>query len=147
MFREESEGYAKLITELNQEPFEYASAGKLLEVIKSLIGCFNLDPNRVLDIILESFETRPEQHHLFIELLKSYMTNGNIICEILGYKYRYFSDTKTPASLYTITALLLQSSIIRLNDIYSWVSLGVEIRIFNRYIHCIFIQYYYYCNS
>lgn len=121
MFREESEGYAKLITELNQEPFEYASAGKLLEVIKSLIGCFNLDPNRVLDIILESFETRPEQHRLFIDLLKSYMPNGNVVCEILGYKYRYFSDTKTPQSLYTITALLLQSSIIRLDDIYTWV--------------------------
>lgn len=81
-----------------------------------------MDPNRVLDIILESFETRPEQHILFISLLKSYMPNGNIICEILGYKYRYFSDTKTPSSLYIITALLLQSDLIRLNDIYSWVS-------------------------
>lgn len=76
----------------------------------------------MLDIILESFETRPEQHHLFISLLKSYMPNGNIICEILGYKYRYFSDAQTPSSLYTITALLLQSELIHLNDIYSWVS-------------------------
>lgn len=81
-----------------------------------------MDPNRVLDIILESFETRPQQHHLFVSLLKSYMPNGNIICEILGYKYRYFSDGTTPTSLYTITALLLQSELIHLNDIYSWVS-------------------------
>lgn len=127
LFREESEGYAKLVTELNQEPLEYASASKILEIVKSLIGCFNLDPNRVLDIILESFETRPEQHKLFIELLKSYMPNGNIICEILGYKYRYFADVKTPSSLYVITALLLQSGIIRLNDIYSWVNIHLFI--------------------
>lgn len=86
------------------------------------IGCFNLDPNRVLDIILESFETRPEQNKLFIGLLKAYMPNGNIICEVLGYKYRHFSDTKTPGSLYIITALLLQSKIISLDDIFSWVS-------------------------
>ena len=33
----------------------------MIEVIKSLIGYFNLDPNRVLDIILESFECQPEQ--------------------------------------------------------------------------------------
>lgn len=120
MFREESEGYAKLITELNQD--DHVSVNKTLEIIKSLIGCFNLDPNRVLDIILESFETRPEQSKLFVALLQAYMPKGNIICEVLGYKYRYFSDTKTPHSLYLITALLLQSKIISLEDIYSWVS-------------------------
>lgn len=49
------------------------------------------------------------------------MPNGNIICEVLGYKYRHFSDTKTPSSLYIITALLLQSKIISLDEIYSWV--------------------------
>ena len=36
------------------------------------------------------------------------MPNANVICEILGYKYRYFHDTETPRSLYIITALLLQ---------------------------------------
>ncbi|XP_037040201.1 THO complex subunit 2 isoform X2 [Bradysia coprophila] len=122
LFREESEGYAKLITELNQDPTTNVSVDHLLKIITSLIGCFNLDPNRVLDIILESFETRPEQNKLFIGLLKAYMPNGNIICEVLGYKYRHFSDSKTPSSLYVITALLLQSKIISLDDIYSWLS-------------------------
>lgn len=120
MFREESEGYAKLITELNQD--DHVSAKKTLEIIKSLIGCFNLDPNRVLDIILESFETRPEQHAMYIALLRVYMPKGNVICEVLGYKYRYFADRKTPRSLYIITALLLQSGLIVLDDIYSWLS-------------------------
>lgn len=120
LFREESEGYAKLITELNQD--DHVSAKKTLEIIKSLIGCFNLDPNRVLDIILESFETRPEQHSMYIALLKVYMPKSNVICEVLGYKYRYFSGRKTPRSLYIITALLLQSGIIALDDIYSWLS-------------------------
>lgn len=132
LFREESEGYAKLITELNQD--DHVSVNKTLEIIKSLIGCFNLDPNRVLDIILESFETRPEQSKLFVALLRAYMPKGNIICEVLGYKYRYFSDTKTPHSLYLITALLLQSKIISLEDIYSWVSY----EILNLFKNCVF---------
>lgn len=38
LFREESEGYAKLITELNNESIEQTSVSKMLEIIKSLIG-------------------------------------------------------------------------------------------------------------
>lgn len=97
-------------------------------------GCFNLDPNRVLDIALESFETRPEQHRLFIELLRSYMPNANVICEILGYKYRYFADAETPRSLYIITALLLQCGLIRLDDIYTWVCQTEDFIYFSAFI-------------
>ena len=126
MFREESEGYAKLITELNQDfNSESVTLQKTLEIIKSLIGCFNLDPNRVLDILLESFETHREQSKLFIPLLEAYTADGNIICEVLGYKYRHFADNSgpaTPVSLYRVTALLLQHQVIQLDDIYNWLS-------------------------
>uniref|UniRef100_A0A182PCL3 THO complex subunit 2 n=1 Tax=Anopheles epiroticus TaxID=199890 RepID=A0A182PCL3_9DIPT len=123
LFREESEGYAKLITELNQEfNQETMTVQNVLEIIKSLIGCFNLDPNRVLDIILESFEARPEQDRIFIPLLQAYINDGNIICEVLGYKYRYFADVQTPESLFKVTALLLQHSVIKLDDIYAWLN-------------------------
>nr|XP_040234043.2 THO complex subunit 2 isoform X2 [Anopheles coluzzii] len=123
LFREESEGYAKLMTELNQEfNQETMTVQNVLEIIKSLIGCFNLDPNRVLDIILESFEARPEQDRIFIPLLQAYINDGNIICEVLGYKYRYFADAQTPGSLFKVTALLLQHGVIKLDDIYAWLN-------------------------
>lgn len=38
LFREESEGYAKLITELNNEAIQHTSVSKILEIVKSLIG-------------------------------------------------------------------------------------------------------------
>lgn len=77
----------------------------------------------MLDIILESFETRPEQHAMFVALLRVYMPKGAVISEVLGYKYRYFADGgRTPRSLYVITALLLHAKLIALDDIYSWVS-------------------------
>ncbi|XP_013100949.2 THO complex subunit 2 [Stomoxys calcitrans] len=122
LFREESEGYAKLITELNQEFEEDVTSDSIMDIIKSLIGCFNLDPNRVLDIILESFESRPERWQLFIPLLRAYMPNGSIICEVLGYKFRYFADTKTPRSLFHVCSLLLKYGVIDLNDIYVWLA-------------------------
>lgn len=102
------------------------NATDTLEMVKSLIGCFNLDPNRVLDVILESFETRPQSHELFIPLLKSYMPDSHIISEVLGYKYRNFADDPTPYSLYKLTSLLLQHKIIELDDIYAWVSLFID---------------------
>ncbi|CRK88716.1 CLUMA_CG002522, isoform A [Clunio marinus] len=122
LFREENEGYAKLMTELNKEFGDDDNELNTIEMGKSLIGCFNLDPNRVLDVILESFESRSEQHELFIPLLKSYMPDSNIISEVLGYKYRNYSDEQTPFSLYKVTAILLQHDIIKLDDIYSWLS-------------------------
>ena len=76
----------------------------------------------MLDIILESFETRSEHDKIFIPLLQAYINDGNIICEVLGYKYRHFADTKTPESLFKVTTLLLQHGVIVLDDIYVWVS-------------------------
>ncbi|XP_052852887.1 THO complex subunit 2 [Drosophila gunungcola] len=122
LFREESEGFAKLITELNQEFEENTTPESIMDIIKSLIGCFNLDPNRVLDIIIESFETRPDRWNLFIPLLRSYMPTGAIICEVLGYKFCHFKDSRTPRSLYHVCALLLKHGVIALNDVYVWLT-------------------------
>lgn len=122
LFREENEGYAKLLTELNKEFTGVENDRNSLEIVKSLIGCFNVDPNRVLDVILESFEIRPERSELYIPLLKSYMPDSNIISEVLGYKYRNYCDEQTPFSLYKVTAVLLQNDIIQLDHIYPWLT-------------------------
>ncbi|XP_013134643.1 PREDICTED: THO complex subunit 2 [Papilio polytes] len=124
LFREESEGYAKLIVELNQEITEDTEWKTLLEIIQSLIGCFNLDPNRVLDIILESFEARPHLDKLFISLIKNYMVDPQVISEVLGFKLgnmEVLENYKEPPSLMTIIALLLQHGVISLDDIYPWL--------------------------
>ncbi|XP_018897836.2 THO complex subunit 2 isoform X2 [Bemisia tabaci] len=122
LFREESEGYAKLITELNQEDSS-VNAMYSLETIKSLIGCFNLDPNRVLDVILDSFECHPHKTSFFVPLLKAYMPDKKILSEVLGFKFNFFQSGSevTPKSLYTLTAVMLQHDIIGVDDIYPWL--------------------------
>lgn len=84
-----------------------------------------MDPNRVLDVILESFENKPKDSRLFIPLIQCYMSDPKIICEVLGSKYTFQrnSNENVPRSLYVLTAQLLQHGIISLEDIYSWVSL------------------------
>lgn len=57
LLREESEGYAKLIAELTRPHEVGVTPQTIVTTIQSLIGYFDLDPNRVLDVILEIFET------------------------------------------------------------------------------------------
>lgn len=45
LFREESEGYAKLIVELNQEVSENTEWECLLEIVQSLIGMLKIKIN------------------------------------------------------------------------------------------------------
>ena len=94
----------------------------MFQVIQSLIGCFNLDPNRVLDIILESFECRPQLHgRLFVPLIRSYMSDSLTLCEVLGFKFVSADALATPRPLFVITALLLQHKVINLEDIYRYL--------------------------
>ncbi|EFN80499.1 THO complex subunit 2 [Harpegnathos saltator] len=119
LFREESEGYSKLIVELNQE-YQGDDVAPTLEIVKSLIGYFNLDPNRVLDILLETFENRAQDDALFIPLIRSYMSDQQVLCEVLGFKY-CSTVNATPFSLQKVTALMLQHNVIQLDDILPWL--------------------------
>ncbi|XP_064422604.1 THO complex subunit 2 isoform X2 [Latimeria chalumnae] len=122
LLREENEGYAKLISELGQDLSANITSDLILENIKSLIGCFNLDPNRVLDIILEVYECRPEQDEFFVPLIESYMymCEPQTLCHILGFKFKFYQEPseETPFSLYRVAAILLQHNLIDLEDLY-----------------------------
>ncbi|XP_050443418.1 THO complex subunit 2 isoform X2 [Adelges cooleyi] len=119
LFREESEGYSKLVTELNSDNMD---PKLMLEIIKSLIGCFNLDPNRVLDIILDSFEhhTDNKAEHFFIPLLRDYMPESQRLTEVLAFKLRQVNDLNH--SSYRLIALLIQHNLIELDNIYPWLT-------------------------
>uniref|UniRef100_A0A8C0GI88 THO complex subunit 2 n=1 Tax=Chelonoidis abingdonii TaxID=106734 RepID=A0A8C0GI88_CHEAB len=122
LLREENEGYAKLIAELGQDLSGNITSDLILENIKSLIGCFNLDPNRVLDIILEVYECRPEYDDFFVPLIESYMymCEPQTLCHILGFKFKFYQEPngETPSSLYRVAAVLLQHNLIDLEDLY-----------------------------
>ncbi|KAJ6257516.1 hypothetical protein Dda_7301 [Drechslerella dactyloides] len=72
--REESEGFSKLITEVFMAGYSAGPlerVGETLDNVRSLIGCFDLDPNRVLDIILDVFANGVvANYRFFIQLLK-----------------------------------------------------------------------------
>lgn len=106
--------------------------------ITALIGMFNLDPIRVLDIILDIFMAMLVDHwDFFIELLlfspwkptKDLQINkivpNDVVGQILGFKFRYYSKNDpehTPKGLLLISALLVKHSIVDLEQLYTHLS-------------------------
>lgn len=75
LLREETEGYSKLITELfttsSSAPPTAETAHAMFEKIKALIGTFDLDVGRVLDVTLDVFAAvLIKQFRFFIKLLR-----------------------------------------------------------------------------
>ncbi|EPQ59661.1 hypothetical protein GLOTRDRAFT_136479 [Gloeophyllum trabeum ATCC 11539] len=97
LLREQSEGYSKLTTELTSSigpahspatgrPVESwqeiaARAQPVWEHVVSLIGYFDLDPNRALDIILDVFSVHIETHYSFFLTLLSFSAWSCVECK------------------------------------------------------------------
>ncbi|KAJ7980585.1 THO complex subunit 2 [Quillaja saponaria] len=122
LLREESEGYAKLVTLLCQDS-EVASqnvSAATIGIIKSLIGHFDLDPNRVFDIVMECFELQP-YNNVFLELIPIFPKSH--ASQILGFKFQYYQrmevNSPVPFGLYRLTAWLVMQDFIDLESIYA----------------------------
>ena len=76
LLREETEGYSKLITELfttsSSEPLTSEVVEETLEHVKGMIGAFDLDVGRVLDITLDVFAAvLVKQYRFFVKYLRA----------------------------------------------------------------------------
>ncbi|EEE55887.1 hypothetical protein OsJ_04544 [Oryza sativa Japonica Group] len=123
LLREESEGYAKLVTLLCQIGSDLAcqnSSSVTMSIIKSLIGHFDLDPNRVFDIVLECFELYPD-NTIFCQLIPLFPKSH--AAQILGFKFQYYQrldvNSTVPPGLFRIAALLVKSGFIDLDSLYA----------------------------
>jgi THO complex subunit 2 len=66
LMQEESQGYSKLLTLLYQNDM---SASVTPERLNELMGAFELDPNRVLDLLLHVLEQRPDHQNFLLNLI------------------------------------------------------------------------------
>ena len=76
LLREESEGYSKLLTELfttsNNEPPTSEVVEETFERVKAMIGAFDMDVGRVLDVTLDVFAAvLVKQYRFFVKLLRA----------------------------------------------------------------------------
>ncbi|KAK8947300.1 hypothetical protein KSP39_PZI006604 [Platanthera zijinensis] len=121
LLREESEGYSKLVTLLCQNGLDTASQSTsyaIISIIKSLIGHFDLDPNRVFDIVLECFELYHD-NSIFYNLIPIFPKSH--AAQILGFKFQYYQRIEVtapvPFGLYQLAASLVKSGFVNLDSI------------------------------
>ena len=96
LLAEESEGFSKVIVELQQASIGGSNRHVTAHRIKSLIGFFHLDPNRTCDLVLETLESRlgrgadmlagiPPGLSALVYLLSIFREQS--VCHILGKKF------------------------------------------------------------
>jgi THO complex subunit 2 len=119
LFREESEGYSKLLTELNT-PFDASSVQGVIGNVRALIGHFDLDPNRVFDLVLDAFEQQID-NTAFVPLVLVFPPA--YLAHILGFKYQFYQNDGrlAPKSLHKLTATLIKHQVLALDEIYPHV--------------------------
>ncbi len=118
---EEPEGFAKLRVELGGGTVH--NPEELQRRVRSLIGYFELDPNRCFDLTLEALEEDPTNSAL-LSLFSTFRVDS--LPHLLGFKYSWYCSNEykkalgevdeshnrkssTPASLQRLTAYLLST--------------------------------------
>lgn len=138
LLREESEGFAKVIVELNQPNISMENIAVVKGNVAALIGYFNLDPNRILDIVLDSFMNNLWNRQPYVSLLQDY--KKPYVAQVLGFKFQGRLEQLTtvlktapqppaeelkayiPKQLIMLTAVLIAEGAVLLEDV--WPHLG-----------------------
>ena len=74
LYREESEGFAKLLTILYSSLQSTIFDARILENISAVIGCYRIDPNRVLDVVIDVFQFYP-LHPSFLPIINMFVAS------------------------------------------------------------------------
>ena len=107
--------------------------------MKNFLGYFDLDPNRVLDLVLDAYECYPDNlyyHEIILGFKReaiphllglkytnyNKITNCNTVCAPAEVFSTFEQKGMTPLALFKITAHLIKAQIINLEDV--WVHLS-----------------------
>jgi len=86
-----------------------------------LIGYFDLDPNRVFDTILETYEQQPE-NSVFLELLPNFTYQNTTY--LLGFKLEWHQKPNTPNTpphLLLVAASILKAGYTTMDELYVYL--------------------------
>ncbi|KAJ8907955.1 hypothetical protein NDN08_008058 [Rhodosorus marinus] len=154
LLREESEGFSKLLVELVDlavEPdlTDEDACSRRVQTVQSLIGFFDLDPTRVIDIALTALEIRDQRLPIdspasfklplfFNKLLRQYRIE--YITQLIGFKLQRYheakdgakqdnvekegsrSDDRTLMPVLNVSALLVREGLVELDNLWPHLS-------------------------
>jgi hypothetical protein len=140
LLREETEGYAKLLVTLKQGVHD---AQACADTVRSLIGQFDLDPNRVFDVLLDCAEQSATSTSSFASSssLCQFLDMLRALCpthlaHTLGFKFVQFhrptaesatgTTMVTPQSLLRVAASLIVGRLVSLIELLPYLLPNIE---------------------
>ena len=100
------------------------------QTLRALIGGFDLDPNRVLDIVLESLEHDCGESSEVVEAhlnLAQQLNLGASLPHVVGFKFQHYHCQKaTPRSLFCLAATLLCAELISFESLLPHLAPSLE---------------------
>ncbi|RKP18420.1 hypothetical protein ROZALSC1DRAFT_29898, partial [Rozella allomycis CSF55] len=119
LLREESEGFAKLAVCL----FEGADVDDTLGKVLELIGYFDLDISRVVDVIFDVWMENG-RWEFYVGLLKRLSVGDVMVSNVLGFKLEYFEKNKaeTPSGLLMVVGYCIKHGLVPIDMIYGHIS-------------------------
>ncbi|KAJ1955071.1 THO2 plays a role in transcriptional elongation, partial [Linderina pennispora] len=112
---------------IREIPVLQECVGDLLRNIKGVIGQFSLDPNRVVDILLDCFITDVRVSWAFFLALidASPWARSDRLAQLVGWRFqiaaRSAKNTKPAEELVTVAALLISHDLISLSALYPYL--------------------------
>ena len=129
LLREESEGFAKAVTEMNS--FFSADGGAhvhmILRRLNALIGFFDLDPNRLSELIIQVYANcwrtrrgrgRRESSAAFVRVISEF--HPNAVTALIGRLLANEADSN--GHVFDVAAILIASRRSRLADVCAYLS-------------------------
>ncbi|KAF4324850.1 hypothetical protein JM18_005307 [Phytophthora kernoviae] len=120
LLREETEGFSKVLSLLHTGVTKHQLEATSTDLL-ALIGYFDLDANRVLDLVLDAYEMHP-RNDCFAQLLGSFKRDS--LPHIMGFKFQFYKrdppaveGITTPRSLYRLAATLLNKNLLELETL------------------------------
>lgn len=118
LLREETEGFSKVLCLLHTGVAKSQMEATRTDLM-ALIGFFDLDANRVLDLVLDAYEMHP-RNDCFAQLLEIFKRES--LPHVMGFKFQFYKrdppaveGVTTPRSLYRLAATLLNKGLIELD--------------------------------
>lgn len=145
LLREQTEGYSKLIVEIYRAAYKKSNTDETIDntasTIVSLIGYFDLDPVKSLDVFLDLTSSNLVAHsRFFIQVLKkspwwpslpahpkSFLELGeggnSMAAQIIGFKLQSFVENNEvpPENFFMMIAILIKEGFISLGSIYPYL--------------------------
>ncbi|CAI5743498.1 unnamed protein product [Peronospora destructor] len=125
LLREETEGFSKVLCLLHTGVTKSQLEPTKTDLM-ALIGFFDLDANRVLDLVLDVYEMHP-RNDCFAQLLEIFKRDS--LPHILGFKFQFYKrdppaieGVTTPRSLYRLAATLLNKGLLELDALLPHLS-------------------------